>query len=207
MRELVKKGFAPPVLVFVQSIERAKELFHELIYEGINVDVIHADKTQQQRDKVVQSFRAGKIWVLICSALLARGIDFKGVNMVINYDLPTSAVEYIHRIGRTGRAGHRGKAVTFFTEDDKPLLRSIANVIQRAGCPVPEYIKHLPKLQSKQKKKLIKKPLTRESICTTPKSFLKKGRRKMKTTKENIKEKKKGKEDKKGSKLQTVSES
>ncbi|RMC10610.1 hypothetical protein DUI87_12321 [Hirundo rustica rustica] len=99
MRELVKKGFAPPVLVFVQSIERAKELFHELIYEGINVDVIHADKTQQQRDKVVQSFRAGKIWVLICSALLARGIDFKGVNMVINYDLPTSAVEYIHRIG------------------------------------------------------------------------------------------------------------
>ncbi|XP_014736714.1 PREDICTED: probable ATP-dependent RNA helicase DDX52 isoform X3 [Sturnus vulgaris] len=99
MRELVKKGFAPPVLVFVQSIERAKELFHELIYEGINVDVIHADKTQQQRDKVVQSFRAGKIWVLICSALLARGMDFKGVNMVINYDLPTSAVEYIHRIG------------------------------------------------------------------------------------------------------------
>ncbi|KAK2537340.1 hypothetical protein Q9233_002644 [Columba guinea] len=204
MRELVKKGFAPPVLVFVQSIERAKELFHELIYEGINVDVIHADKTQQQRDNVVRCFRAGKIWVLICSALLARGIDFKGVNMVINYDLPTSAVEYIHRIGRTGRAGHAGKAVTFFTEDDKPLLRSIASVIQRAGCPVPDYIKHLPRLQSKQKKKFIKKPLTRESICTTPQCFLKKAKRKMKTSKENIKEKKKVKEDKNGSKLQTV---
>uniref|UniRef100_A0A8C6IZ88 Probable ATP-dependent RNA helicase DDX52 n=1 Tax=Melopsittacus undulatus TaxID=13146 RepID=A0A8C6IZ88_MELUD len=179
MRELVKKGFAPPVLVFVQSIERAKELFYELIYEGINVDVIHADKTQQQRDNVVHNFRAGKIWVLICSALLARGIDFKGVNMVINYDLPTSAVEYIHRIGRTGRAGHTGKAVTFFTEDDKPLLRSIANVIQRAGCPVPDYIKHFPRLQSKQKKKFIKKPLTRESICTTPECFLRKAKRKM----------------------------
>ncbi|XP_009983915.1 PREDICTED: probable ATP-dependent RNA helicase DDX52 isoform X2 [Tauraco erythrolophus] len=207
MRELVKKGFAPPVLVFVQSIERAKELFHELIYEGINVDVIHADKTQQQRDNVVHSFRAGKIWVLICSALLARGIDFKGVNMVINYDLPTSAVEYIHRIGRTGRAGHTGKAVTFFTEDDKPLLRSIASVIQRAGCPVPDYIKHLPRLQSKQKKKFIKKPLTRESICTTPECFLKKAKRKTKSTKENFKEKKKVKEDKNGSKLQTVSKS
>ncbi|NXP82494.1 DDX52 helicase, partial [Ramphastos sulfuratus] len=106
-------------------------------------------------------------------------IDFKGVNMVINYDLPSSAVEYIHRIGRTGRAGHRGRAVTFFTEDDKPLLRSIANVIQRAGCPVPDYIQHLPRLQSKQKKKFIKKPLTRESICTTPQCFLKKGERKM----------------------------
>uniref|UniRef100_A0A8B9GIZ2 Probable ATP-dependent RNA helicase DDX52 n=3 Tax=Amazona TaxID=12929 RepID=A0A8B9GIZ2_9PSIT len=207
MRELVKKGFAPPVLVFVQSIERAKELFYELIYEGINVDVIHADKTQQQRDNVVRSFRAGKIWVLICSALLARGIDFKGVNMVINYDLPTSAVEYIHRIGRTGRAGHTGKAVTFFTEDDKPLLRSIASVIQRAGCPVPDYIKHFPKLQSKQKKKFIKKPLTRESICTTPECFLKKAKRKMKTTKQNFKEKKKGKEGKNGSKLQPDSKS
>ncbi|KAM9596400.1 putative ATP-dependent RNA helicase DDX52 isoform 4-T4 [Trichechus inunguis] len=152
MRELVKKGFNPPVLVFVQSIERAKELFHELIYEGINVDVIHAERTQQQRDNTVHSFRAGKIWVLICTALLARGIDFKGVNLVINYDFPTSSVEYIHRIGRTGRAGHKGKAVTFFTEDDKPLLRS------------------------KQKKKMIKKPLERESISTTPKYFLEKAK-------------------------------
>ncbi|XP_059127362.1 probable ATP-dependent RNA helicase DDX52 [Peromyscus eremicus] len=172
MRELVKKGFNPPVLVFVQSIERAKELFHELIYEGINVDVIHAERTQQQRDNTVHSFRAGKIWVLICTALLARGIDFKGVNLVINYDFPTSSVEYIHRIGRTGRAGNRGKAVTFFTEDDKPLLRSVANVIQQAGCPVPEYIKGFQKLLSKQKKKMIKKPLERESISTTPKYFL-----------------------------------
>ncbi|KAM3835984.1 LOW QUALITY PROTEIN: putative ATP-dependent RNA helicase DDX52, partial [Diretmus argenteus] len=123
MRDIINKGFLPPMLVFVQSIERARDLFHEFVYEGINVDVIHADRTQQQRDNVVSSFRSGKIWVLICTALLARGIDFKGVNLVLNYDFPTSAVEYIHRIGRTGRAGHHGKAVTFFTEDDKPLLR------------------------------------------------------------------------------------
>ncbi|XP_068512381.1 probable ATP-dependent RNA helicase DDX52 [Anas acuta] len=207
MRELVKKGFSPPVLVFVQSIERAKELFHELIYEGINVDVIHADKTQQQRDNVVHGFRSGKIWVLICTALLARGIDFKGVNMVINYDLPTSAVEYIHRIGRTGRAGHTGKAVTFFTEDDKPLLRSIANVIQRAGCPVPGYIKHFPKLQSKEKKKFIKKPLTREAICTTPQCFLKKKKSKKGTAKENIKEKKKTNQATDAGKSKTASKS
>ncbi|XP_012504088.1 PREDICTED: probable ATP-dependent RNA helicase DDX52 [Propithecus coquereli] len=159
-------GFNPPVLVFVQSIERAKELFHELIYEGINVDVIHAERTQQQRDNTVHSFRAGKIWVLICTALLARGIDFKGVNLVINYDFPTSSVEYIHRIGRTGRAGHKGKAVTFFTEDDKPLLRS------------------------KQKKKMIKKPLERESISTTPKYFLEKAKdKRKKVTSQNRKKK------------------
>uniref|UniRef100_G3RPH9 RNA helicase n=1 Tax=Gorilla gorilla gorilla TaxID=9595 RepID=G3RPH9_GORGO len=190
MRELVKKGFNPPVLVFVQSIERAKELFHELIYEGINVDVIHAERTQQQRDNTVHSFRAGKIWVLICTALLARGIDFKGVNLVINYDFPTSSVEYIHRIGRTGRAGNKGKAITFFTEDDKPLLRSVANVIQQAGCPVPEYIKGFQKLLSKQKKKMIKKPLERESISTTPKCFLEKAKDKQKkVTGQNSKKK------------------
>ncbi|ROL50829.1 putative ATP-dependent RNA helicase DDX52 [Anabarilius grahami] len=144
MRNLIKQGFLPPVLVFVQSIDRARELFHELVYEGINVDVIHADRTQQQRDNVVSSFRSGKIWVLICTALLARGIDFKGVNLVINYDFPTSAVEYIHRIGRTGRAGHKGKAITFFTEDDKPLLRS------------------------KLKHQLAKHPPRRSTIRTTP---------------------------------------
>uniref|UniRef100_A0A8C4EYB0 Probable ATP-dependent RNA helicase DDX52 n=1 Tax=Dicentrarchus labrax TaxID=13489 RepID=A0A8C4EYB0_DICLA len=167
-------GFLPPMLVFVQSIDRARELFHELVYEGINVDVIHADRTQQQRDNVVNSFRSGKIWVLICTALLARGIDFKGVNLVLNYDFPTSSVEYIHRIGRTGRAGHQGKAITFFTENDKPLLRSIANVIKQAGCPVPDYMIGFKKIHSKVKRRLEKKPPNRSTICTTPRFLMKK---------------------------------
>ncbi|XP_066551498.1 putative ATP-dependent RNA helicase DDX52 isoform X2 [Amia ocellicauda] len=195
MRDLIKKGFLPPVLVFVQSIERARELFHELVYEGINVDVIHAERTQLQRDNVVSSFRSGKIWVLICTALLARGIDFKGVNLVINYDFPTSSVEYIHRIGRTGRAGHRGKAITLFTEDDKPLLRSIANVIKQAGCPVPEYMIGFKKIHSQERRKMMKKPPRRATIRTTPRFLLKKGHGKGKsknTEKEKKKEKKSG---------------
>ncbi|KAK5858494.1 hypothetical protein PBY51_002629 [Eleginops maclovinus] len=174
MRDIIKKGFLPPMLVFVQSIDRARELFHELVYEGINVDVIHADRTQQQRDNVVNSFRSGKIWVLICTALLARGIDFKGVNLVLNYDFPTSSVEYIHRIGRTGRAGHQGKAITFFTENDKPLLRSIANVIKQAGCPVPDYMIGIKKIHSKVKRRLEQRPPKRSTICTTPRFLIKK---------------------------------
>ncbi|XP_056449512.1 probable ATP-dependent RNA helicase DDX52 isoform X1 [Gadus chalcogrammus] len=172
VRDLIKKGFMPPMLVFVQSIDRARELFHELVYEGINVDVIHADRTQQQRDNVMKSFRSGDIWVLICTAILARGIDFKGVNLVLNYDFPTSAVEYIHRIGRTGRAGHTGKAVTFFTENDKPLLRSIANVIKQAGCPVPDYMMGLKKIKGKLKRWLKQKPPHRATISTTPRSMM-----------------------------------
>ncbi|XP_070296839.1 probable ATP-dependent RNA helicase DDX52 [Salvelinus sp. IW2-2015] len=103
-------------------------------------------------------------------------MDFKGVNLVLNYDFPTSAVEYIHRIGRTGRAGRTGKAVTFFTEDDKPLLRSIANVIKQAGCPVPGYMVGFKKIHSKAKRQLQKKPPKRSTIRTTPQFVPTKGK-------------------------------
>ena len=106
----------------------------------VHVDVIHSDRSEQQRENTIRAFRAGGVWVLICTELLGRGIDFKGVSLVVNYDFPPSAVSYIHRIGRTGRAGRRGKAVTFFTEADRPLLRSIATVMANSGCPVPEYM-------------------------------------------------------------------
>jgi len=139
-RELVRKGITPPVLVFVQSKERAQELFRELLYDGIHVDVIHSDRSQLQRENTVRAFRSGGIWVLICTELMGRGIDFKGVNLVVNYDFPPSAVSYIHRIGRTGRAGRAGKAITYFTEEDKPLLKSIAQVIKNSGCDVPDFI-------------------------------------------------------------------
>jgi hypothetical protein len=77
-----QEGLKPPVLVFVQSKGRAKELFSELVYDGINVDVIHSERSKKQRDDVVKQFRLGSIWVLIATDLMARGVDFKGVNMV-----------------------------------------------------------------------------------------------------------------------------
>lgn len=91
-------------------------MFHELIFDGVNVNVIHADKKKSERDEIMKQFRIGKIWVLICTDLMSRGIDFKTVNHVINYDFPQSIVSYIHRIGRTGRAGKKGTAVTLFTD-------------------------------------------------------------------------------------------
>ena len=76
------------MLVFVQSKDRAKELYHELIYEGLNVNVIHADKKKEERDEIIKQFRMGKIFILICTDLMSRGIDFKAVNYVVNYDYP-----------------------------------------------------------------------------------------------------------------------
>ncbi|KAL5478031.1 hypothetical protein EMCRGX_G024906 [Ephydatia muelleri] len=155
IRNLIQKGFTPPVLIFVQSIERAKELFHELIYDGLNVD--------GRKDMGVD---------------LHGCIDFKGVNLVINYDFPPSAVSYIHRIGRTGRAGRRGHAITFFTEDDALNLRSIANVMKASGCEVPDWMLKLKKPSKNTKRKLSKNPVKRSAIKTVSKYDLQKSRQK-----------------------------
>ncbi|KAJ3663059.1 hypothetical protein Zmor_007368 [Zophobas morio] len=168
-RDLVRKGLSPPVLVFVQSKDRAQQLFNELIYDGINVDAIHADRTQLQRDNTVRSFREGKIWVLICTELMARGIDFKGVNLVINYDFPPSAISYVHRVGRAGRAGRKGKAITFFTIEDTVNLRSIAHVLKDSGCEVPSYMLTMKKKPKKERKKLEKAAPKRDEINPRPK--------------------------------------
>ncbi|CAG8776108.1 7470_t:CDS:10, partial [Gigaspora margarita] len=146
IRQMIQEGgLKPPVLIFVQSIERAKELFHELIYDGINVDVIHAERTKAQRDSIVLNFRQGKIWVLIATELMARGIDFKGVNLVINYDFPQSIQSYIHRIGRTGRA---------------------VNVMKDSGCEVPNWMLELKNPSKESKQQLRKKPIKRKTIDT-----------------------------------------
>nr|CAB3237186.1 probable ATP-dependent RNA helicase DDX52 [Phallusia mammillata] len=178
LQQIIRGGFSPPVIIFVQSKERAKELFAEMIYDGVNIDAIHADRTPMQRENAVKSFRRGDTWILICTELMGRGIDFKGVNLVINYDFPTSAVSYIHRIGRTGRAGRRGEAVTFFTDEDRPLLRSVSNLVRAAGCEVPEYMLRIKKPQKDERKRLARKERQRSSIRTAPPDVLQSKKRK-----------------------------
>ncbi|KAK4515595.1 uncharacterized protein ATC70_010546 [Mucor velutinosus] len=168
LRQLVQKGIKPPVLIFVQSIERAKELFHELIFDGINVEVIHSDRTKAQRDNIIDQFRVGKIWVLIATELMARGLDFKGVNLVINYDFPQSVASYIHRIGRTGRAGRQGEAVTYYTQDDLQYMKGVVNVMKESGCDVPDWMLNIKNMTSNQKQKM-RKGLNRDHIDSTSK--------------------------------------
>jgi ATP-dependent RNA helicase DDX52/ROK1 len=144
LRQLKEKGqLKPPTLIFTQSQDRAQALFTELLYDSIRVDVIHAGRSKKARDKAVSEFRLGKTWVLVCTDVVARGVDFRAVNTVINYDFPTSAVNYIHRIGRTGRAGRKGTAITLFTEADLTTLRTVANVMRQSGCNVEEWMLQL----------------------------------------------------------------
>ncbi|EGZ26193.1 hypothetical protein PHYSODRAFT_555670 [Phytophthora sojae] len=166
MKQLLHDGLQLPALLFVQNKERANELYHELLYDGVNIGAVHADRTKEQRDDVIRRFRTGEVWVLICTDLMSRGMDFKAVNMVINYDFPQSAVSYIHRIGRTGRNGRKGKAVTFFTEDDMVYLRTIANVMKISGCEVPDWMLSLKKASMSKRKELLKAPPMRHRINT-----------------------------------------
>eukprot|EP01120_Amphizonella_sp_Union-15-10_P001302 TRINITY_DN1136_c0_g1_i1.p1 TRINITY_DN1136_c0_g1~~TRINITY_DN1136_c0_g1_i1.p1 ORF type:complete len:370 (+),score=61.30 TRINITY_DN1136_c0_g1_i1:502-1611(+) len=150
LKQLIEQGLSPPILVFVETRNQAEHLFKELILEKIRVDMINSDRPIQERDEVIKSFRRGETWVLITTDLLARGMDFKGVNCVINYDFPKTIKGYIHRIGRTGRMGRKGTAYTLYTTEDIPLLRSVAHVMKASGCQnVPEW---MLKLNAKREK-------------------------------------------------------
>ncbi|KAJ4414349.1 RNA-dependent ATPase rok1 [Neurospora sp. IMI 360204] len=140
----------PPFLVFTQTIERAQALHDELKYDipleaggSARVAVLHSSLSDSVRSKIMARFRSGEVWVLITTDVLARGVDFAGVNGVVNYDVPVSAAAYVHRAGRTGRAGREGGvAVTFYTKDDIPFVKSVANVIamseKQAGKDIDE---------------------------------------------------------------------
>lgn len=143
LRELIASGIEVPVLIFVETKDKAKRLSEEFFYDDINMDFIHSERDQKDRDVVVRQFREGKIWFLVCSDLMGRGIDFKGVNVVINYDCPQKVVSYIHRVGRTGRAGRKGKAITFISDSDKKILPHIVRVMRKSGCAIPKQISDL----------------------------------------------------------------
>ena len=181
IRQMVQNGeFKPPIIIFLQSITRAKALFHELVYDKLNVDVIHAERTPKQRDEVIKRFKNGDIWVLITTDVLARGVDFKGVNLVINYDVPQSAQAYVHRIGRTGRGGRAGRAVTFFTKEDDKAVKPIINVMKQSGCEsgFSEWMENMGKLSKKEKKNIKTNEVKRKKISTVPKIIKQKRKQK-----------------------------
>lgn len=179
-RNMIHTGFEPPVLIFVQSKERAEELHKELMFDNLHIGVIHGDLNQDERDTAIRKFREGEIWVLICTELMSRGIDFKGVNLVLNWDLPQTTISYIHRVGRAGRAGRRGKAITFYTQEDLEFIGPIGFIIKESGSEVPDFILKLKKPNKKKKKHLRVSVPKREQISTTPKYKPKKERFKKK---------------------------
>ena len=130
----------PPFLIFTQTIPRAIALHAELLYDvppeaggSSRIAVLHSDLSDTARSAIMTGFRKGEIWILITTDLLSRGVDFRGMNGVVNYDIPNTGATYIHRVGRTGRQGREGGvAVTLYTKEDVKYVKNIANVIAAA---------------------------------------------------------------------------
>ena len=122
------------VLIFTRTKQGADRVVRDLEDAGVRATAMHADKTQAQRMRALQDFKDGRINVLVATDIAQRGLDISGITHVINYDVPQQAEDYVHRIGRTGRAAREGDAYTFMAPDEIAMVRTIERVI---GQPIP----------------------------------------------------------------------
>ncbi|WP_026638489.1 DEAD/DEAH box helicase [Bordetella petrii] len=128
---LVKSRGLKQVIVFSNTKIGTARLARELERDGVRAESIHGDKSQADRMKALDAFKAGELEVLVATDVAARGLDVAGVPCVINYDLPHNAEDYVHRIGRTGRAGATGEAIALFTSDEERYLQDIEKLTKR----------------------------------------------------------------------------
>jgi ATP-dependent RNA helicase RhlE len=149
LASLVKKNGWDQVLVFCKTKHGSNRLASQLQRDGINADAIHGNKSQNARIRALEDFKAGKVKVLVATDIAARGLDIEELPHVVNYDLPHVAEDYVHRIGRTGRAGSTGEALSLVCSEDRPLLGAIERLINKKievrsadgfdrGAPQPE---------------------------------------------------------------------
>ncbi|MDR2844694.1 MAG: DEAD/DEAH box helicase [Puniceicoccales bacterium] len=125
------------VMVFMRMKHAANKLADYLNKNGIAAEAIHGNKSQNARERALAAFRAGSARVLVATDVASRGIDIKGVELVINYDMPDEAEAYVHRIGRTARAGASGKAIAFVEHEDRSMVRAVERLIKQT-IPVHE---------------------------------------------------------------------
>ena len=126
---LLRQENMDSVLVFTRTKHGADRVVRHLEHDGIASAALHADKTQPQRQRALEDFKRGKVRVLVATDIAQRGLDITGITHVINYDVPQQAEDYVHRIGRTGRAAREGDAFTFMAPDEISMVRTIERII------------------------------------------------------------------------------
>lgn len=131
LRDLIVDNSLDQVLVFIRQKESAAKLASHLKADGFKVEALHGDKTQARRTKILEAFKNHELRILVATDLASRGIDIKELPVVINYELPKDPHDYIHRIGRTGRAGEKGVAYSLVSEKDTYKLKAIETLIKR----------------------------------------------------------------------------
>jgi len=134
---------AERVIVFTNTKKLCESLASDLWNSRIHCVTIHGDKEQRDRDQALHSFKTGRTPVMLATDVAARGLDIKGVKLVVNYDVAPCPDDHIHRIGRTGRAGVPGRAVTFLDSRESKEAREVMRSMEKAGQPVPENLREL----------------------------------------------------------------
>jgi ATP-dependent RNA helicase RhlE len=132
LAELLTRGIMRQALVFARTKHRANRLAESLVRSGINAERIHGNRSQAQRTQALAGFKSGRYPVLVATDIAARGIDVEALSHVINFDVPAAPDDYIHRVGRTGRAEMTGEAFTFVSPDEEPGLRAIERAVGRS---------------------------------------------------------------------------
>jgi ATP-dependent RNA helicase DDX3X len=127
-------------LIFVETKRMADMLSDFLMSNRMPATSIHGDRTQREREMALQTFRTGRTPILVATAVAARGLDIPNVTHVINYDLPTDVDDYVHRIGRTGRAGNTGTATAFFNRGNKNIVRELIELLREANQEIPTWL-------------------------------------------------------------------
>jgi superfamily II DNA/RNA helicase len=135
LRALLQKEQPKNAFIFCNRKKDIGGLGEYLRKNGFNATALHGDMPQSLRNQALEKFRSNEVAFLVCSDVAARGLDIKGVDAVFNYDVPFGADDYVHRIGRTGRAGSEGHAYMLVTSDDDKLLQNIVSLIRK---PIPE---------------------------------------------------------------------
>jgi ATP-dependent RNA helicase DDX5/DBP2 len=125
------------VLVFTDTKRKADQLSRRLQHWGLAALALHGDKTQMERDRAIGSFRSGQARLLVATDVAARGLDIKNISYVVNYDFPGTIEDYVHRIGRTGRAGSTGTAYSFFTPANARLASELVQILEESQNEVP----------------------------------------------------------------------
>ena len=150
IQEMFKQGDLKRVIIFAGKINKVKDVYHALLRMKINAGQMHSDLSQAERDEMMFRFKSGQVDVLVATDILSRGIDIDDIAMVVNYDVPRDAEDYVHRIGRTARAERDGKAVTFINEEDVRYFMQIERFLEREVIknPLPEGIGEGPEYKA-----------------------------------------------------------
>ena len=130
-------------LVFVETKRMADMLSDFLMANRLPATSIHGDRTQREREMALQTFRTGRTPIMVATAVAARGLDIPNVTHVVNYDLPSDIDDYVHRIGRTGRAGNTGVSTAFFNRGNKNIVRELVELLREANQEIPPWLESI----------------------------------------------------------------